>query len=101
MEINVIKELQGALEERGLKVSQAEAREVLKALEDVVASIYEQIDVDESVSLGMFLVDKKVKKGREGVMKTKEGKETPFKTEDKEVVKVRLKKSVAKRIQGE
>lgn len=101
MEINVIKELQGALEERGLKVSQAEVREVLKALEDVVASVYEQIDVDESVSLGMFLVDKKVKKGREGVMKTKEGKETPFKTEDKEVVKVRLKKSVAKRIQGE
>ena len=49
----------------------------------------------------MFLVDKKVKKGREGVMKTKEGKETPFKTEDKEVVKIRLKKSVAKRIQGE
>ena len=31
MEINVIKELQDALEERGLKVSQAEAREVLKA----------------------------------------------------------------------
>ena len=84
-----------------MKVSQAEAREVLKALEDVVASVYEQIDVDESVSLGMFLVDKKVKKGREGVMKTKEGKETPFKTEDKEVVKIRLKKSVAKRIQGE
>ena len=47
MEINVVKELQGALEERGLKVSQAEAREILKGLEDTVSSIYQQMEVKE------------------------------------------------------
>lgn len=99
MEINVVKELQGALEERGLKVSQAEAREVLKALEDTVSSIYQQMEVGDTVSMGMFLVDKKIQKGREGVLKTKEGQVTPYKTDDKVTVKVRLKKSVKERIE--
>lgn len=99
MEINVIKELQGALEERGLKVSQAEAREILKGLEDTVSSIYQQMEVGDTVSMGMFLVDKKIQKGREGVLKTKEGQAIPYKTDDKVTVKVRLKKSVKERIE--
>nr|DAE62856.1 MAG TPA: INTEGRATION HOST FACTOR/DNA COMPLEX (TRANSCRIPTION REGULATION-DNA), TRANSCRIPTION FACTOR [Caudoviricetes sp.] len=99
MEINAIKELQGALEERGLKLSQAETKEVLKALEDTIDSIYDQMEVDDSVSLGLFLIDKKIQKGRKGIMKTKPGEEKPFETEDKVTVKVRLKKSVKKRIE--
>ena len=49
--------------------------------------------------MGMFLVDKKIQKGREGVLKTKEGQATPYKTDDKVTVKVRLKKSVKERIE--
>ena len=118
MEINAIKELQGALEERGLKLSQAETKEVLKALEDTIDSIYDQMEVDDSVSLGLFLIDKinrvktvssstKLKEEPIGVLGSSWSNysteitkyNSAFKVGDKVTVKVRLKKSVKKRIE--
>ena len=101
-ELNVIKELQAKLEEMGLKCSQNEVRTILKSVEETMGDIYAQMDLGDTVSFGAFLIDKKLKKGRTGKVKFGEGKDAiEYSTEDKEVVKVRLKKSVAKRIQGE
>ena len=78
MKINAIKTMQENLNEKGLKLSQAEVREVFKALEETIVTVGKGLDVGESVRMGCLSLKKKDVPERKGVSKMQEGKETEW-----------------------
>lgn len=90
MKINVIKTMQGKLEEKGLKVSQAETKEILKAMEETVAEVGKNLEVGETGVVGCLSLKRKDVAARTGVTKLRDV-ETEWSTPAHTKVDVKLR----------
>lgn len=96
MKLNAVKTLQKNLLEEGLKLSQDEVREVLKALEVTMQEIGESLEEKEYVSVGCVTLKKKFIPERKGVSKLKPGQETEWVKPAHYKVEIKLKNALDK-----